>query len=148
MNKKWGALFKRINKGAKNLLKSKKSEISKFSERPEFYRQVPTNEKEINRMHTFSSNEFLVNFILGLIEQHNYPNDGHYLFDTVSYWYCICLFMLSDQEKAKNVTLALVNHLLRSEHKDLQQFRRILEFIDKTEYHPLREEIENHLLSC
>ncbi len=96
-------------------------------------------------MNIFSSNEFLVNFILEVMEQYDYPKDSDHPFDFISYWYCICLLMLPDQEKAKNVTLALAHRLLKSEHKDLWQFRRILEFIDKIEYHPLKEEIENHL---
>jgi hypothetical protein len=140
-------LIKKINESAISLSKLKKKEALKFSKRLESYTHVPTNKKEIERMSSFSSNEFLVNFVLQVIENYKYPKESKYPFDIISYWYCLCFLILSNEDKTTEFTINLGNQFLEKEHNDLWQFRRILEFIDNPKYKVLIKNIENYFAS-
>lgn len=140
-------LIKRINEGAINLSKPEQKEILKFSKRLESYIHVPSNIKEIERMNSFASNTFVVNLIYLELIDYTYPKEGKYPFDKISYWYCICLLMLSNQEDAKKFVLDLGHNFLETQHLDLWQFRRILECTQNPEYKLLTKQIENYFLS-
>jgi len=140
-------LINKINESVVNLSKSEQKKILKFSKRLESYIHVPTNKKEFERMISFASNDFLVNFVLKVLDDYKYPEESKYPFDIVSYWYCICLLALSNIEEARKFPINLGNQFLKIEHNDLFLFRRILAFIKDTAYEPLTKDIENYFLS-
>ncbi|WP_298781943.1 hypothetical protein [uncultured Polaribacter sp.] len=139
--------IEQINKNLKNIPKDKQKEILKFSKRLESYTHVPTNEKEINRMKPFSTNKFLINFILKEIDTYNYPKVSKYPFDIISYWYCIALLILSEDEKGNDYVIGLAKRFLKNEHLDLWQFRRLLEPIKIRDYKIIKKEIASYFLS-
>ncbi|WP_298503501.1 hypothetical protein [uncultured Maribacter sp.] len=140
-------LIEKLNKSTINLSKLEKKEALKFSKRLESYTHVPTNKKEIERMNSFISNEFLVSFVLQIIENYKYPRESKYPFDIISYWYCLCFLILSNQDKATEFSINLGNQFLEKNHNDLWQFRRLLEFIDNPKFKVLTKNIENYFLS-
>lgn len=139
--------IEKINEKVKNVPKTEQKEILKFSKRLESYIHVPTNEKEINRMSSFSSNQFLIKFILKNIKEYNYPTTSAYPFDTISYWYCIALLIISKNDDGKSFVLDLAKKFIKNEHLDLWQFRRLLEPIEIQEHQIIKKEIESYFLS-
>jgi len=145
--KKMRVFIEKLNKNAQNLPKNEAKDILKFAKRLESYTHVPSNEKEINRIKIFSSNTFLVNFILKNIEQYPYPNESKYPFDIISYWYCIALFIMSKEEKARGFVINMAEEFMHNEHLDLWQIRRLLEAVNPKEYQNIKEKISSYFIS-
>lgn len=135
-------LIQVINKNVKEIPAIEQKEILKFSKRLESYTHVPTNEKEIQRMKSFSHNKYLVAFIQKNLENYSYPKASKYPFDIVSYWYCITLIVLSESTDGRNYVLDVARRFIKNEHLDLWQFRRLLDSIKLEEYQTIKKEID------
>lgn len=141
------AFIKQLNENVLTLDKSVQKDILKFSKRLESYSHVPTNEKEILRTKPFASNQNLVAFVLQNMQEYPYPAKSDYPFDTISYWYCIALFIVSEEEKSSAFVLNLINEFIEKNHNDLWQFRRLLESIELKEYQAVKKKIDSYFLS-
>ena len=135
-----------LEKLGEDFPKAEQKALAKLYNRLESYIDTPTDPKHILRMAPFASNAHLVNTVLEALRQYNYPEKSGYPFDIISYWYCISLLALSEQQEANDFVRNLASDFLQQEHSELWLFRRFFENMPNDEYAEIGTQIIEHFL--
>lgn len=144
-----GSLTSQMMENIKSQQVSEQKQKVKFINRLSSYWHVPSNQKEVNKMLPFAQQLSIVDFVLDNLTIYGYPQEITFDvdFDIIGYWYCLALLMVSDDKNAHDFVLDLIDRFIDTEHDDLWQFRRILNYIDNDIFKQAKVEVESYFLS-
>lgn len=142
-------LIDTINEKATHLAEAEQKSVLRFAKRLDSYSYIPHQKKQKIRMKPFSEDGFLVDFLLDILNEHDYypKPHAHNFNNGKPYWYILFLLMLSNKPNASNFVTQMAEKFLQEKHIDLYLFRLTFGQFNLPQFKSLQKDIEDYFLS-